>query len=158
MAFTDGNISGKSVADFGTGNGILAVGAILLGASRVTAYDSDPDMVNLTRANTAGMNVDAVLAEIGTITEKFDTVLMNPPWGDSTSRLDREFIMKAAESAQYLYAIHNLKSIDYLEKLYQKIGRIEHMVRVTLDVPRIYKHHTRERAPVEGVLFSVRFE
>jgi ribosomal protein L11 methyltransferase len=44
---------GDGVLDVGTGSGILAVTAALLGAGRVTAVDVDPDSVGVARANAA---------------------------------------------------------------------------------------------------------
>jgi ribosomal protein L11 methyltransferase len=42
---------GDTVADVGTGSGILAIGAVLLGASSVTATDNDPLAVKIAREN-----------------------------------------------------------------------------------------------------------
>ncbi|MDA8065045.1 MAG: 50S ribosomal protein L11 methyltransferase [Thermaerobacter sp.] len=42
---------GRRVLDVGTGSGILAVAAALLGAVEVTAWDVDPEAVRLARAN-----------------------------------------------------------------------------------------------------------
>jgi ribosomal protein L11 methyltransferase len=44
---------GDRVADIGTGSGILAVAAALLGASRVIATDSDPAVIAIARDNAA---------------------------------------------------------------------------------------------------------
>ena len=157
MAYVDGNMSGRVVGDFGTGNGILSVGAILLGAEKVFAYDADPDMVLLARENTKDMAVEVVLSEIGKVMGRFDTVLMNPPWGDSASNLDRAFMLKASETSGHLYAIHNIRSMDYLKNFYSQLGKVEQIVRVALDMPRIYRHHTRDMSRIEGVMFSVSF-
>ncbi len=43
--------SGATVADVGTGSGILAVGAVLLGASQVEAVDNDPLAVRVAQEN-----------------------------------------------------------------------------------------------------------
>lgn len=47
----DLNLDGATVADVGTGSGILAIAAALLGASRVDAYDIDPLSVKAADAN-----------------------------------------------------------------------------------------------------------
>ncbi len=44
---------GEEVIDVGTGSGILAIGAALLGASHVLAIDIDPDAVRVARENIA---------------------------------------------------------------------------------------------------------
>ncbi len=52
---------GHVLADVGTGTGILAVAAALLGASRVYAVDSDPLAVRSARANCRRNSVEAVV-------------------------------------------------------------------------------------------------
>jgi len=52
---------GADVADVGTGSGILAIGAALLGARRVQALDLDPVAVAVARANVAMNSVGDVV-------------------------------------------------------------------------------------------------
>ena len=70
-----------SLLDLGTGSGILAIAANLLGAGRILALDIDPDAVAVARDNLALNDmVDSV--ECGTVpleslTENFDIILAN---------------------------------------------------------------------------------
>ena len=70
-----------SLLDLGTGSGILAIAANLLGAGRILALDIDPDAVEVARDNLALNDmVDSV--ECGTVpleslTENFDIILAN---------------------------------------------------------------------------------
>ncbi|OPY82213.1 MAG: Ribosomal protein L11 methyltransferase [Syntrophorhabdus sp. PtaU1.Bin153] len=70
----------KDVLDLGTGSGILALYARLLGARKITAVDNDIDAVlNMKKnlvLNEAG-NVDAVCADLRDIRGTFDVVLAN---------------------------------------------------------------------------------
>ncbi len=57
---------GLRVADVGTGSGILAVAAAVLGAASVQAVDIDPDSATIVRGNTSRNSVDsAVRASTG---------------------------------------------------------------------------------------------
>jgi ribosomal protein L11 methylase PrmA len=47
------DLSGRRVVDLGTGSGVLAIAAIRLGASAVTAVDNDPDALQSARDNIA---------------------------------------------------------------------------------------------------------
>jgi ribosomal protein L11 methyltransferase len=54
---------GTSVLDVGTGSGILAIAAALLGAGRVEGLDVDPVAVEVARANCAANGVEADLSK-----------------------------------------------------------------------------------------------
>jgi ribosomal protein L11 methyltransferase len=70
-----------SLLDLGTGSGILAMAASMLGAGRILALDIDPDAILVARENLA-LNQLSDLVECGTtpiegLTEKFDIILAN---------------------------------------------------------------------------------
>ncbi|MBL7048241.1 MAG: 50S ribosomal protein L11 methyltransferase [Nitrospira sp.] len=69
-----------SLLDVGTGSGILAVGAALLGIKTVTAVDNDPDAVEAVRINLDINKVDNVEILEGTISNvegTYDAVVAN---------------------------------------------------------------------------------
>jgi ribosomal protein L11 methyltransferase len=72
---------GATILDVGTGSGILAVAAAILGAGRVVAVDHDPDAVDTARRN-ASINgvadrVSVTTAEAASVTGSFDVVMAN---------------------------------------------------------------------------------
>ena len=50
-AHMQGDITGKSVADLGCGNGILGCGALLLGAKHVAFVDADRKVLGIAKEN-----------------------------------------------------------------------------------------------------------
>jgi ribosomal protein L11 methyltransferase len=50
-------LGGRSVIDYGSGSGVLAIAALKLGASRAYAYDLDPQALLATRENALGNGV-----------------------------------------------------------------------------------------------------
>lgn len=57
---------GETVADVGTGSGVLAIGAALFGAARVDAVDTDPVAIRVARENFTGNGVgDRVTGRVG---------------------------------------------------------------------------------------------
>ena len=71
-------IAGRRVLDVGTGSGILAIGAAMLGAARVDAIDTDSVAVAAARDNVA----QAGLAQIVTVMER------TLPLADAAARYD----------------------------------------------------------------------
>lgn len=85
LAALEGRVDATTrVLDVGTGSGILAIGAALLGAPAPTALDIDPKAVETAVAN-AGVNGVAIVGHAGTLPEllaydagePFDLVLAN---------------------------------------------------------------------------------
>lgn len=92
------DLTGKRVADVGTGSGILALAAARAGAANVTAVDINPNAVLTTaenaRANGFETGVTTVcsnlLSELAP-DERFDVILSNPPFlsGEPRDLADR---------------------------------------------------------------------
>ena len=62
LSLLDENISGgEEIIDVGTGSGILAIGAALLGAARVLAIDIDPDAVRVAAENVSKNHVEEIV-------------------------------------------------------------------------------------------------
>jgi ribosomal protein L11 methyltransferase len=73
QAVEDFAAAGKSVIDLGCGSGILAIGAVLLGAAPVTAVDIDPEAVRIARENFRENGVaDGIRAACGSLDDLLD--------------------------------------------------------------------------------------
>jgi ribosomal protein L11 methyltransferase len=76
-----GRHPGSSVLDVGTGSGILALAAALLGAGRIVATDNDPGALEVARENAKRAGLEDRVAfradPVGELEEQFDLVLAN---------------------------------------------------------------------------------
>ena len=89
----------KTVLDIGTGSGILAIAARMLGALDVLAIDNDPDAIESARENITlnpGVYIQLQIVDVKTVVlTPFDVVLANLTGG---------LLMQAAERLQELTA------------------------------------------------------
>jgi ribosomal protein L11 methyltransferase len=76
-----GELEGRVMFDVGTGSGILALVALLLGAERAHAIDVDADAVRVARENAAangmGARFDGSTRAIGDVRERYPVVVAN---------------------------------------------------------------------------------
>ncbi|MDD1665971.1 MAG: METTL5 family protein, partial [Methanomicrobiales archaeon] len=94
-----GDIEGRSVCDLGSGTGVLALGASLLGAERVVGVELDPRAIAVARRNAARLEAEVTFVQ-GDVRDtgliaglgRFDTVVMNPPFGAQDPHADRPFV------------------------------------------------------------------
>lgn len=113
------DVVGKSVIDLGCGNGVLAIGAAMIGARKITAIDIDGDAlgVAITNAIKNNFKITFVKADIEHFHPdlRFDICLMNPPFGIQSENSDRKFLKKAFEISDIIYSIHKIESGKFLE-------------------------------------------
>jgi len=164
MAYVAGvinnNIRGKKVVDLGCGSGILAIAASLLGARLVVGVDIDSAAVKTARVNVEkiGVNVDLVAGDIECIRGRFDTTLMNPPFGSWKQGADVQFLKKALAISDVVYSLHK-RSDSVRDFLRQRIpelrGRIDQVYEIEIIIRRTFKFHKKRVYPVKADLYRV---
>ncbi len=160
LASSQGDLEGRSVLDLGTGTGVLACGAALLGAARVTGVEIDPSPLVVARENGARLEVEVEWIE-GDVADLpplvrdqvFDTVVMNPPFGAQVRHADRPFVDAALAHGRTVYGIFNAGTLPFLTTYIGERGECTDAIAATLTLPRTMRHHTRDRIelPVECV-------
>ena len=124
-----GDIDRADVYDLGCGNGILAIGAGLLGAKKVVGFDCDMQSLKVARENCRILGVDAALvcSDIEDVNGKVDTVVMNPPFGAQKQlrHIDRSFLQKGLQVANVIYTIHNKGSESFIRRFINRECTLE---------------------------------
>lgn len=115
-------VAGKTVVDFGSGSGVVAIAAAMAGAGKVIACDIDPDALVATRCNVAHNQVAVeVIEDFYQLEHAVDIIIVadvlydreNLPWLDT-------FLEHAAE---VLVADSRIKNFDFPP--YQLIAEME---------------------------------
>ena len=155
---TDG-FEDRHVVDLGSGNGILGIAALLLGARKVTFVETDKDALEILHSNLNTLDkalmaqAEVVNAHIGrdeVELESVDLLVMNPPWGVQTAKADRPFLELAFGSdASAIHVLHSEKAA-HIEPLAKDRGwEWEHIIRTVFRLPPTYMHHSQRRGDTD---------
>ena len=146
IAFMNGDIEGKVVADFGCGNGILGIGALMLGAKKVYFVDIDKEVINLAKKNNSFDNVSFENLDINEFNRKVDSVVMNPPFGVQEEHADKAFLEKASEISNSIYSIHKIESKNFIRSFSKDVGfEVERVEEIELILRKTMKFHKKEK-------------
>jgi len=159
MASSFDDVEDRSILDLGCGCGMLSIGCVMLGAGNVVGVDIDPDALDTFQQNLCDFdidNVDMVNASVDEVEtmfrNKFDVVVMNPPFGTKHNKgLDMKFLETALKLAnRAVYSLHKTSTRDHVLKKAQSWGAKPQVVaELRYDLPATYKHHTRASVDVQ---------
>lgn len=158
-----GDLSQKMVLDLGSGCCALGIGAVMLGASYVLGVDIDGDALEIASSNIKLfdiLNIELLQCDVRQLSHilggrhKFDTVIMNPPFGTKHNKgLDSLFVevgLSCLADKGVLYSLHKSSTRDYFYK--KSVGwKVEPRVLAQLryDLPATYKFHCKNSVDVE---------
>lgn len=153
LAFQRGDIQGKNVIDLGSGTGTLGYGALYFKCKELTAVEVDEEQRSVIEANLAKFsNKKLIFGNVASISGKWDTVLCNGPFGSVVKDADLPFLDKAFSLGKVVYLIHNWKAKDFIVSYANQRCTEFSYERRTLNIPRIYGHHEKERVNID-ILF-----
>ncbi|KAJ1949568.1 hypothetical protein FBU59_001087 [Linderina macrospora] len=163
-----GDIDGKSVVDLGCGCAMLTVAAAIMGATNILGMDIDQDALEIAQENIDEFEInDTVdlmhasvcepakdgtgLAMNGALVEKmqrkFDTAILNPPFGTKPGNkgIDVAFLQAACEMATTASSTRS-----FLIKKADSWGfDCEVLAELKFDVPMMYKFHKKKSVDIE---------
>ncbi|MFT4308998.1 MAG: METTL5 family protein [Candidatus Woesearchaeota archaeon] len=157
-AYMRGDISNKTVADLGAGNGILGIGALMLGAKHVTFLEKDIDAVNIMSKNLSEYEEDCynvMHSDISKYNSIVDTVIMNPPFGAQIRHADAPFINAALSYANKSYIIIPPVSLDYYKKAVGETHSLTVLDTLKYRMPKHYDHQKKITAIIEVMIIVI---
>ena len=156
LANTQGDLSGK-VVDLGCGTGRLAIGVALLGAE-ITGYEIDNDALELAKNYSKEHNLDIkwVNQAIENIDKKYDTVIMNPPFGSQRPGADRAFLEKSLEIGKRIWSIHMAETKDFVKDFVEKNnGEILSAYEFDFPIRNSMPFHTKDVSNQKAILYHI---
>ncbi|XP_064647569.1 rRNA N6-adenosine-methyltransferase METTL5-like [Lineus longissimus] len=165
------DIENKLVADLGCGCGVLSMGAVMLGCSHCTGFDIDDDALDICSSNFSDFqinNLDLVQIDLAnldvTLTKwqkKFDTVIMNPPFGTKHNKgIDMAFLKLGIEMATTaVYSLHKTATREHIQKKATEWGvKMDILAQLRYDLPASYKFHKKTSVDIEVDFIRFSFE
>jgi len=160
IAYHYGDVANKKIIDLGCGTGIFSVGLALLGSNEIVGIDVDKESLNLAKkfALENDLEIRFMAGDINTIKEKFDTVIMNPPFGAQKDNLkaDRSFIEKGFEIGTVIYSLHLSETIPFIEKLVSSLnGKINFSKDYIFPLKHLFEFHKKEVKKINVTLIRI---
>jgi putative methylase len=158
IAYSFGDIAGQEIVDLGCGSGILSIGSSLLGASKVTGVEVDPDAVADARSNVsaAGVDVEILRMDVRDVSLKAGTVIMNPPFGAQRRNADRPFLEAAVKIAPRVYSLHNARTVEFLLQMVTAMGcEVFFQKSYKFEIPHMFEFHDKRKKEIEVALLCI---
>ena len=158
----DDIFDGCRVADLGSGNGILGIGAVLAGAESSTLFEIDEDSCSVCTNNVQSLGLDERVkvsqTRIGIDkipSEDFDLVITNPPWGRQNLRADRPFFEAILSIGSNAHLMHSAEA-THVAKFFNDSGwSAESYGESDFALPAAYEHHSRTRDRTRAVFWRL---
>jgi len=156
-------VGGKTILDAACGPGIIGLGLLLLGASKVFFVDKDPKIMTVCQENYDLLNQEYELGEAvfvtGDITsfdQNVDIVVQNPPFGTKNEHIDKVFLEKAFSVAPLVYSIHKLSTKQFVQAIAKDHGfTITETWEYEFPIKAAFKHHTKPVVNIEVGLWRM---
>ena len=137
----------SSIADLGAGNGILGVGAALMGVPQVVLVEVDEQACSVAfqSIEQAGVS-DSVEVFCKRVDDSLDLsgadlIISNPPWGTQNPKSDRPFLDAIIRSNTIAHLMHSAEA-THIETIFKSAGwEVERYWETDFALPAAYSHH-----------------
>lgn len=154
----------QGIVDLGAGNGILGIGALLLGAPRAVFVEVDPAAADAIEEGLEAQSLSARSRVLRCDVEEVvddpdcvcDLVLMNPPWGQQRKSADRPFLQASIALAKTSVHMMHSAGAMHVEPWARDHGwRAVKWLDVEFPLPRKYAHQSRRRGFTSAAMWRI---
>ncbi|MBS3167780.1 methyltransferase [Candidatus Woesearchaeota archaeon] len=160
LVYQNEDIEDKYIADFGCGNGLLGIGALLLGAKFVYFLDLDENALEICKNNVNSLgfhNCKFIHSDVYKFDNNVDIVVMNPPFGVQKRKADKTFLEVAMKHSKVIYSIHKIESKNFIQQLSSESGfQIENVIERDFIIKRSFDFHNKDRYNVKVGIWILR--
>lgn len=154
--------AGCTVVDLGAGNGLLGLGAMVLGAERAILIEADQAACDAAKYNAEKMGfsdsvevIQAIIGDDSIDIGSADVVISNPPWGRQSPRADRPFLDSILSARLPSHLMHSAEA-THVGPLFEEHGwSVERYGEVDFPLPAMYAHHSRERGKTRAAFWRL---
>ena len=151
----------EAVVDLGAGNGILGIGALLLGAPRAIFVEVDAAVCQVLEAalEEEDLRGRAQILQKDVSEARIDgvqLVVMNPPWGQQRRSADRPFLEASiAMSPRAVHLMHSSGAV-HVEPWAKDMGwHAQRWLEMDFPLPRTYAHQSKRRGSTTAAMWRI---
>lgn len=153
----------EQVVDLGAGNGVLGIGALLLGAQRATFVELDGLVCEVLEEalEAEGLGARARVLqedvqELQGLGVEPELVLMNPPWGQQRRSADRPFLEASVRMAQRcVHLMHSAQAVHLEPWAAEQGWEAARWLEVDFPLPKRYAHQQKRRAFTRAAMWRL---
>ena len=153
---------GCKVVDLGSGNGVIGLGSLSLGASMAILVEADRMALEIARKNAEQMGVldsvqiiQSTLGIDSTNIDSADLIISNPPWGRQSPKADRPFFDAILSSKIVSHVMHSAEAI-HIEPIFEEHGwSVERYGEADFALPAEFSHHSRRRSKTRAAFWRL---
>ena len=102
------------------------------------------------------MNIEWKNVAIENISENYDTIIMNPPFGAQRPGADRNFLIKALEIGTNIWTIHMADTRDFVENFVEKNnGKVVSAYEFDFAIKNTMSFHTKDVSKQKAILYHI---
>ena len=155
------DFEGKVIVDLGAGTGILGIGCLLLGASKIIFIEKDSYALGICKENyqkiKSEFNVgeaEFVEEDVSNYSGKSDLVIENPPFGTKEEHADKVFLEKSFSIAPIIYSFHKSSTKEFIQQFAENKGfKTTHYWEVDFPLKATQKFHKRQIKRIKVGIF-----